>query len=154
MIVEKRLEELNIILPDEPLPVASYVSTKIIGNMVYISGQGPILNGKQMFTGKLGAECSKEEGYEAAKICGLNLIAQLKKAIGDLDKVKEIVHLKGFVASAADFYEQPAVINGASDLMIKIFGDAGRHTRCALGTSVLPTNIPVEIELVVELKEE
>ncbi len=152
MLVEKQIESLGITLPEAPQPIASYVPAKVIGNMVYISGQGPIINGTQMYTGKVGDKCTKEDGYEAAKMCGLNLIAQLKKAIGDLDRVKQIVHLKGFVASTTDFFEHPAVINGASDLMLEVFGEAGKHTRCALGTNVLPTDIPVEIELVVEIK--
>ncbi|SNS91038.1 Enamine deaminase RidA, house cleaning of reactive enamine intermediates, YjgF/YER057c/UK114 family [Anaerovirgula multivorans] len=151
-MVEEKLKQLGITLPEAPQPIASYVPAKVIGNMVYISGQGPIINGIQMYTGKVGKECTKEEGYQAARLCGLNLIAQLKKVIGDLDRVKEIVHLKGFIASTTDFFEQPTVINGASDLMIEIFGEAGKHTRCALGTNVLPTDIPVEIELVVEIK--
>lgn len=153
MSTEMRMEEQGIVLPVVSEPVASYVQVKTIGNLVYISGQMPVLNGEQNYKGKLGQEYTKEEGYEAARLCGLNLIAQLKNTIGNLDKVNQIVHLKGFVASTSDFFEHPYVINGASDLMIEIFGEKGKHTRCALGTNVLPFNVPVEVELIVEIKE-
>lgn len=152
MIIEKKLEELGIELPTPPTPVASYTSFKIIGKMLYISGQGPIINGKQMSTGKVGIDCTLEEGYESAKYCAYNLLAQMKKAVGDLDKIKQIVHLKGFVASANDFYDQPKVINGASDVMVQVFDEKGVHTRCALGVNVLPTNITTEVELIVEIE--
>lgn len=153
MQIENRLTELKIELPAPPTPVASYVSYKIIGNMLYVSGQGPVINGKQMYAGKVGQDVSTEEGYQSAQCCAINLIAQMKKAVGDLDKIKQIVHLKGFVASAADFYDQPKVVNGASDLMLKVFGEKGKHTRCALGTSVLPGNQPTEVEAIAELQD-
>ncbi len=146
------LKKLGIELPAAPTPIAAYVPTKIVGNLVFCSGQGPILNGKQMFTGKVGTDLTLEEGQQAARICALNLLAQLKNQLGDLNRVKQIVHLKGFVASASDFYQQPQVMNGASELFIEVFGEAGRHSRCAYGTNVLPTNIPVEVELVVEFE--
>lgn len=152
MKVEENLKKAGITLPVPPLPVASYVPAKQIGNLVYVSGQGPIIDGKQLFTGKVGAECDIQQGQEAAKACGINLLAQLKQYLGDLDRVEQVVHLKGFVACADDFYEQPAVMNGASDLMITAFGESGKHTRCALGTNVLPGNIPVEVELIVAVK--
>lgn len=152
-MVEERLKELGINLPIPPNPVASYVPVRQEGNLVFVSGQGPIINGKQLYTGKVGAECSQEDGYEAAKACAINLLAQLKKHLGSLDRVKSVVELHGYVACTTDFYAQPAVINGASDLMITAFGDAGRHARCALGTNVLPGNIPVEVELIVSVKE-
>ncbi len=151
MRAEKKLEELGILLPTPPNPVATYTACKQTGNLVFVSGQGPIIEGKQLYTGKLGGEVSKEQGYEAAKACGINLLAQLKKYLGDLDKVKEVVHVKGFVACRDDFFEHPAVINGVSDLMVAAFGDAGLHTRCALGTNALPGNIPVEAEMIVEV---
>lgn len=152
MIIEKKLEELGIELPEPPTPVASYTSYKIVDKMLYISGQGPVINGEQLFTGKVGSDCTLEDGYQSARYCGYNLLAQMKKAVGDLDNIKQIVHLKGFVASADDFFGQPQVINGASDLMLEIFGEAGIHTRCALGVNVLPTNITTEVEIVAELK--
>ncbi|MBS6954387.1 MAG: RidA family protein [Clostridium sp.] len=153
MNIENRIEELGIKLPVPPVPVATYAVCKQCGNLVFVSGQGPIIEGKQMYTGKVGREVSREEGYQAARYCGINLLAQLKSYLGDLDKVKQVVHLKGFVASDNDFTEQPSVINGSSDLMVEVFGEAGRHTRCALGTNVLPTDIPVEVELVVEIAD-
>lgn len=151
MIAEQNLEKLGITLPVPPTPVASYVTVKQSGNLVFVSGQGPIIGGKQLYAGKLGAECTQQDGYEAAKACAVNLLAQLKNYLGDLDKVKEVVQLKAYIASTPDFHDQPAVANGASDLMIQAFGEHGRHTRCALGTNVLPGNIPVEVELVVSV---
>ncbi len=151
MIIEEKLKTLEIELPEAPTPIATYTACKQVGNLVFVSGQGPIINGKQLYTGKVGKEVSKEEAYTAARACALNLVAQLKKFLGDLDKVKQIVHLKGFVASENDFTAQPSVINGASDFFVEVFGEAGLHTRCALGTNVLPTDIPVEVELIVEV---
>ena len=151
MQIEKRLEELNIQLPVPPSPIANYTACKQVGNLVFVSGQGPIIDGKQLFTGKVGDAVSQEDAYQAARCCAINLIAQLKRFLGDLDKVKQVAHLKGYVASANSFTAQPSVINGASDLMVELFGDAGIHTRCALGVNVLPTDIPVEVELIVEV---
>lgn len=151
MKIENRLKELLIDLPEAPAPVAAYVPCKQSGNLVFVSGQGSAINGKDTYLGKLGEELSIEDGYQAARLCGLNLLAQLKKFLGDLDRVKNIVHVKGFVASAAGFTSQPQVVNGVSDLFADVFGEAGRHTRCALGTNVLPGNIPVEVELIAEV---
>ena len=151
MKIENRLKELNIELPEAPAPLAAYIPCRRSGNLVFISGQGSSFNGRETFQGKVGAELALEEGYQAARYCGLNLLAQLKKFLGDLDSVKQIVHVKGFVASDANFYSQPQVINGVSDLMAEVFGEAGRHTRCALGANVLPGNIPVEVELIAEV---
>ena len=151
MKVEEKIAEVGIELPVPPQPVATYTSCKQTGNLVFVSGQGPIIEGKQMYTGKVGAQLNADDGYQAARYCGINLLAQLKKYLGDLDRVKQVVHLKGFVASDSNFTEQPAVVNGASDLMVQVFGEAGRHTRCALAVNVLPTDIPVEVELIVEI---
>jgi enamine deaminase RidA (YjgF/YER057c/UK114 family) len=151
MKIENRLKELNIELPEAPAPVAAYVPCKKSGNLVFVSGQGPSVNGRETVLGKVGGELTLEEGYQAARLCGLNLLAQLKKFLGDLDCVKGIVHVKGFVASDNNFYLQPKVINGVSDLMVEVFGEPGRHTRCALGVNVLPGNIPVEAELIAEV---
>ena len=151
MKIEERLKELKIELPSAPLPVAAYIPCKRSGNLVFISGQGPSLNGKETPLGKVGSDLTVDEGYQAARSCGLNLLAQLKKFLGDLDDVKCIVHVKGFVASADNFYSQPQVVNGVSDLMVEVFGEAGRHTRCALAANVLPGNIPVEVELIAEV---
>ena len=151
MIIEKKLAELGILLPDAPAAVATYVPFKIAGNMLYISGQGPIVSGRLKYTGKVGATLSPEEGYQSARLCALNLLAQMKKAVGNLDKIVQIVRLTGYVASADDFYEQPKVINGATDLLALVFGPAGIPTRCALGVNVLPFDTPTEVELIAEI---
>ena len=152
MKVEKRLEELQITLPNPPVPMASYVAYKISGDMLYISGQGPMIDGKPQYVGKAGKDISFDDACQSARLCGLNLIALMKSALGDLDRVEEIIHLKGFVSCDADFADQPKVINGASDLMVEVFGKAGAHTRCALGTNSLPANIPVEVEAIVKVR--
>lgn len=151
MRIEKRLEELGVCLPTPPTPLANYIVCKQIGNLVFVSGQGPIINGEQLYTGKVGSDISDEDGYQAARCCAINLVAQLKHFLGNLDCVKQVVHLKGYVASDSGFYAQPAVINGASDFMVDVFGKVGLHTRCALGVNVLPSNISVEVELIVEV---
>lgn len=151
MRVEERLRELHIVLPEAPSPVAAYVTYKKSGNLIFLSGQGPIVDGVAKYTGKVGAECDASAAYDAARLCGLNLLAQLKKAIRDLDRVTQVVSLRGFIASSIDFYDQPAVLNGTSELMIAVFGEKGAHARCALGVNVLPGNIPVEVEMVVEI---
>jgi len=151
MKIEEKLKELHIELPEAPQPLAAYVPCKKSGNLVFVSGQGPSLNGKETPLGKVGSDLTVEEGVQAARFCGLNLLAQLKKFLGDLDCVKSIVHIKGFVASAEAFYAQPKVVNGVSELMVEVFGEAGKHTRCALGANALPGNIPVEVELIAEV---
>jgi Putative translation initiation inhibitor, yjgF family len=151
MNIEKKLKELGIELPEPPAPVATYLGVKQIGNLVFVSGQGPIINGKQMYTGKVGREVGMQEAYQAARCCGINLLSQLKTFLGSLDRIKQIASVKGFVASTTEFTDQPGVINGCSDLLVEVFGENGRHTRCALGTNVLPTDIPVEIEMIVEV---
>ena len=151
--IEARLEELGLTLPESPSPMANYVSVQRTGNLLFFSGAGPIKDGKPAITGTLGKELSVEEGYEAAKLTALNLLSVLKKTIGDLDKVKQIIKLLAFVASTNDFNKQPAVINGASDLLVEVFGDRGRHARSAIAANVLPFSIPVEIEMIVEIEE-
>ncbi|GHV48215.1 LysR family transcriptional regulator [Clostridia bacterium] len=151
MSAEKKIVELGIELPTPPLPIAAYVPVKQAGNLVYVSGQGPIINGKQLYTGKVGKDVTPEDAYKSARACGINILSQLKAFLGDLDKVKSVVSLKGYVASADDFTAQPGVINGASDLMVEVFGEAGRHSRCALGVNVLPTDITTEVEVIVEV---
>jgi len=133
--------------------VAEYIPAKKIGNLVFTSGQGPIKDGKFIYVGKIGGEVSLKEGYESAKICALNCLAAIKSVIGSLDKIDEIIKVKGYVNSTSDFYRQPEVVNGASELIVKIFGKKGKHARSALGTSVLPGNIPVELEMIVKVKE-
>ncbi len=150
---EEKLKKMGIIIPEVPKPAAAYVPAKKVGNLVFCSGQGPSVEGKLIHTGKVGKEKTVEEGYQAAKICALNCLAAVKELIGSLDKIEEIVQLRGFVNSASDFGKQPEVINGASEFLEKIFGEKGRHARCALGTSSLPKDITVELEMIVRVKE-
>lgn len=152
-IVEQRLNELGIELPLLNKPVANYVSARRIGNLLYLSGTGPVLEGKVIYQGKLGNELTKDEGYKAARLSAINMLSILKNELGDLDKVEQIINLQGFVACSNEFYDQPFVINGASDLFVEVFGEAGKHTRAALGTNVLPFNTPVEILMTVQIKE-
>ncbi|WP_067483913.1 RidA family protein [Actinomadura hibisca] len=148
---EDRLCELGLELPDVAAPLASYVPTARTGSLVYTAGQLPLVKGELPVTGKVGAEVTAEQAAEQARVCALNAIAAVKAEIGDLAKVVRIVKVVGFVASAPDFYGQPQVINGASDLLGEVFGDAGVHARSAVGVSVLPRNAPVEVELIVEV---
>jgi len=150
--VEQRLEELGFKLPVVPKPVAEYVPAKHVGDLVYVSGQGPIRDGKPVYVGQVGAEVTREEGYEAAQICALNGLAAVKALVGSLEQVEEVVQVRGFVNSAPHFHEQPKVVNGASELLVKVFGERGRHARAALGTSNLPGNIPVEIEMIIRTR--
>jgi enamine deaminase RidA (YjgF/YER057c/UK114 family) len=151
---ESRLEALGIELPLAPRPLASYVPAVRSGNLVFLAGQGPVADGKLVATGKVGADLTEEEAYKAARITILNSLAVLRAEIGTLDCVRRIVKLTGWVNSAPGFTRQPWVINGASDLLVEIFGDAGCHARSAVGANELPLNIPVEIELVVEIVPE
>ena len=150
--IDARLLELGIELPDAPAPVASYVPFVITGPLVFISGQVTMWNGELKFIGRLGEGIALEEGREAARICGLNLIAQVRAACdGDLDRVKRCVKLTIYVNSTNDFTDQPKVANGASDLMSEVFGDAGRHARAAIGVNTLPLGCAVEAEAVFEI---
>ena len=151
--VETRLNELGVTVPDAPAPAANYVPFVKTGNLVFISGQVPFVDGKLTATGRIGVNASSEDGQAQARICAINLIAQLKVACdGDLDRVVRVVKLGAFVSSADDFNGQPAVVNGASDLMVEAFGDAGRHARFAVGTNALPLGCLVEIDGVFEIK--
>ena len=150
--VDARLAELGLTIPDAPAPAANYVPYTVTGNLVFVSGQVPFVDGKLTATGRIGDNASPEDGYEQARICAINLIAQVKVACGgDLDRVTRVVKLGGFVASADDFNGQPGVINGASDLMVEVFGDAGRHARFAVGTNALPLGCLVEVDGVFEI---
>ena len=152
MKIEDKINNLKIILPEAKPPVGSYVATKIINNLLYISGQISINENGELIKGKLGKDLSTDEGYEAAKRCGLSLVAQAKAACdGDLSKIKSCIKLTGFVNSTDDFIEQPKVINGASDLIASIFGDAGMHTRAAVSTNSLPLGVSVEVDAIFEL---
>ena len=148
--VEQRLSELGLTLPQVATPAGAYLPAMISGNLVFTAGQIPLVEGKLMATGKLGAEITVEYGAEIAQRCALNALAAVKSVIGDLDRVKQIVKIVGFVSSVAEFTSQPAVINGASEFLQQVFGDAGQHARSAVGVSVLPLDAPVEIELIVE----
>lgn len=152
MTPEAKLEALGLTLPPVSAPIGSYVTCKRQGNLLYLSGAGPIVQGEVLYKGKVGAEITPDVGYEAAKVSALNLIANLKAELGDLSKVKSIVKLLGLVACADGFYGQPGVINGASDLLFEVFGEKGRHARSAIGVFSLPMNIPVEIEMIVEVE--
>jgi enamine deaminase RidA (YjgF/YER057c/UK114 family) len=150
--VDARLAELGIEVPEAAASVANYVGYVRSGNLVFVSGQVPLVDGAFKFQGKVGAEFSVEEGQEAARICAINIIAQLKAACGgDLDRVRRIVKLGGFVNSTPEFTDQPKVINGASDLMVAVFGDAGRHSRAAVSAGALPLGVAVEVDAVAEI---
>ncbi len=145
--IQARLKELGITLPEAAPSVANYVPVVRSGNLLFVSGQLPMAGGKLVWTGHVGEELDVEEGREAARLCAINILAQLAGALdGDLDRVTRVVRLGGFVASAPDFTAQPQVVNGASDLMVEVFGDAGRHARAAVGVNVLPLDAAVEVE--------
>jgi enamine deaminase RidA (YjgF/YER057c/UK114 family) len=151
---EEKLRELGLELPTPPAPVANYVGAVRTGTLVFVSGHGPVRDGDVIFKGKLGRDLDAKAGYEAARLVMLNCLASLKREIGDLDKVTRIVKLLGMVNSVPEFDQQPAVINGASDLLTKIFGDGiAKHARSAVGMSALPDGISVEIEMIVEAIE-
>ena len=152
MSFENKIKELNIELPEPKDPVGSYVASKIIGKILFISGQISIADNGELIKWKLGKELNTEEGYEAAKRCGLSIISQVKKACdNDLSKIKTCVKLTGFVNSTENFVDQPKVINGASDLIAQVFGEAGMHTRAAVSTNSLPLGVSVEVDAIFEL---
>jgi enamine deaminase RidA (YjgF/YER057c/UK114 family) len=149
---EERLAELGLSLPTDTAPLAAYVPAVRTGNLVFTSGQLPRIDGELTHTGKVGAGVTPEEAKEAAQACALNAIAALKGEIGDLEKVRRVVKVVGFVASAPDFTGQPGVVNGASELLGAVFGDAGVHARSAVGVAALPLDVPVEVEMIVEVE--
>jgi len=151
MSFEARLAELKIILPPAPKPVATYVPAVRAGDLLFLSGTGPFKDGVIAFAGKLGKDLTVEQGYEAARLTLLNALAMVRQELGTLDRVTRIVRLTGHVASAEGFTQQPAVINGASDLLVQIFGEAGRHARLALGAAELPLNMAIELELILQV---
>ena len=154
MKIEQRLEELGIELYLDIKPIGAYVPYVKTGNLVYISGQGPSINGQYTsYFGKVGDTITKDEAKEAARITATNLIAILKTAVGDLDKVKRIVSVHGFVNSIPEFTEQPYVINGASELLVDVFGEIGKHSRAAMSVSSLPLNMCVEVEMIAEVED-
>lgn len=150
--IETRLQELGIELPEAAAPAANYIPYVVSGKLIFIAGQITFKDGKIEYTGKVGEDLSIDDGYQAARLCGLNLLAQAKAAAGgDLDRIKRVVKLGGFVNSGPDFSNQPEVINGASDLMVDIFGDNGKHARFAVSAGSLPRNVAVEIDGIFEL---
>lgn len=150
--VERKLESIGLALPELVKPVGSYIPAVQVGNLVMTSGQLPVSGGKVAFTGKLGAEVSIDDGYQAARLCILNALAAVKGVIGDLDRVERVVKVTGFVGSAEGFTDQPKVVNGASDLLTEIWGDRGTHARSAVGMFELPLGAAVEVELIVAVK--
>lgn len=150
---DAKIEELGLKLPAAPRPMANYVTARRAGNLLFFSGAGPFVDGKPAVFGKVGAELTQEQGYEAARLTGLNLIAQLKKELGTLNSVKQFLKVQAFVASAPDFMAQPAVMNGVSDLFVQVFGEAGKHARTAVAVPQLPFNIPIEVEMIVEVTD-
>tara|TARA_B100000945_G_scaffold65453_1_gene48923 strand:- start:369 stop:824 length:456 start_codon:yes stop_codon:yes gene_type:complete len=151
MSAEENLSKLKVNLPKAPDPVGAYVASKVIGKLVFISGQLPLNHEGKLIKGKIGKDLNLEQGQESAKLCALNLLAQLKKITGNLDKVKSCVKLTGYVNSIDTFVDQPKVINGASDLISQIFGDKGKHTRAAVSVNSLPLGASVEVEGIFEV---
>ncbi|MBV9657642.1 MAG: RidA family protein [Verrucomicrobia bacterium] len=150
--VESRLSELNLTLPSPAAAAGNYLPAKAAGDLLYLSGALPFVNGELTMRGKVGGDVTIEQGQAAARTCTLNLLAAIKASAGSLDRVAQVVSIRGYVNCGPDFTEQPAVINGASDLLVQIFGDNGRHARAAVGVSSLPKSAAVEIEMVVQLK--
>ena len=150
---ETNIKQLGIIIPDMPAPLANYVPYKVSDNIVFVSGQGPVSDGNLVYKGKVGEDISIDDGIKAAELCCINIIAALKKSInGDWNRLDSFLKLGGFVNCNNNFYDQPKIINGASDLLVKIFGDQGRHSRFAVGSNALPMNISVEIDAIIKIK--
>lgn len=154
MGVEERLRELGIDLPEPPAPAGSYVPARLQGDLLAVSGQLPITPGEPLRAGRCGEDVTVEEGYALARRCALNGLAAARAALGSLDRVAGVVRVGGYVAAPADFTQHPAVINGASDLLVEVFGEAGRHARAAVGVSSLPLGAPVEVEFLFEVAGE
>lgn len=150
--ITDKLNELQLIIPELQKPVAAYIPAKKTGNLIFTAGQLPFVNGELISLGLLGQDVEIDEANKAARICTLNALAAIKGVIGDLDRIKQIVRVVGYVASVPTFTQQPAVVNGASELLLEIFGDNGKHARSAVGMAVLPLNASVEIELTVEVE--
>jgi enamine deaminase RidA (YjgF/YER057c/UK114 family) len=152
ILIEDKLKKLNIVLPDPKAPVGAYVATKIVGNLLFISGQVSIDKSAKLIIGKIGKDLNLEEGYEAATRCGLSIVAHVKNACGgDLDRIKTCVKLTGYVNSTDDFKDQPKIINGASDIIAKIFDEKGEHTRAAVSVNSLPLGVAVEVDAIFEI---
>lgn len=154
MSVEAKIREAGITIPVPPTPVGAYVPWVQTGTYIYTSGQLPLVEGKLAYRGKVGRDITLEEGNQAARICALNCLGVVREALGSLDRVTRIVKVTGFVHSESSFYDQPKVINGASELLVELFGEPGRHARSAIGVNALPLGAAVEVEMVVEIKTE
>lgn len=152
MRIEEELQKLGFTL-QTPRPLAAYVPAVRSGDLIFTAGQGPIVDGKPKYVGKIGREVTEEQGYQAAQLCLVNCLACVKSLIGDLGRVDQVVKLLGFVACVDGFTRQPWVMNGASELLIRLYGDRGRHARSAIGTNQLPLDIPVEVELIVRIRD-
>lgn len=151
MGVEKRLVELGLVLPPPPEPIAAYVPAVRTGSLVFVAAQVPKVKDKLLYTGKVGREVTLQQGYEAARACALNALAAVKAEAGSLDRIRRVVRVTGYVASAPGFVDQPRVVNGASELLVQLFGERGRHTRASVGVAELPMNSPVLVDMIVEI---
>ena len=150
--VEDRLKSLGMVLPEVPAPLAAYVPAKKVGQVIFTAGQLPLLKGELICKGLLGQDVDVEQAYQAARICTLNALAAIKGIVKDLDQIVQVIRVVGYVASTSTFTQQPAIVNGASELLLEIFGEVGKHARSAVGVASLPLNASVEIELTVEVK--
>jgi enamine deaminase RidA (YjgF/YER057c/UK114 family) len=150
--VEDRLKSLGMVLPEVPAPLAAYIPAKKTGQVIFTAGQLPLLKGELICKGLLGQDVDVEQAYQAARICTLNALAAIKGVVKDLDQIVQVVRVVGYVASTSTFTQQPAIVNGASELLLEIFGEVGKHARSAVGVASLPLNASVEIELTVEVK--
>lgn len=153
MATSDRLVEMGLTLPEVAVPLASYIPAQRSGNMVYTSGQLPLVDGELIATGKVGADVDEATAIECARVCALNALAAIVSVVGDIDRVARVVKVVGFVASAPNFTGQPAIVNGTSNLLGEIFGDAGVHARSAVGVAALPKDAPVEVEMIVEVSD-